>query len=55
MEARRWGQVNRGGFSIRSFPGDHFYLTSWLPEVIGETLRPAIDGTPTRHVGYAGP
>ncbi|KAA2265856.1 thioesterase [Solihabitans fulvus] len=54
-EARPWAQTTLAGFSVRVFPGDHFYLTQRLPEVVGEVLRRMTEGAPPRCAGDAGP
>jgi pyochelin biosynthesis protein PchC len=37
-QAERWGQHTTADFRIRTFPGDHFYLSSQIP-----TLKEALD------------
>jgi pyochelin biosynthetic protein PchC len=35
-EAGAWSAVTTGAFDLRVFPGDHFYFTSCLAEVVGD-------------------
>lgn len=38
-EARGWADVTDGGFKLRIFPGDHFYLVPHRADVLGAVLR----------------
>jgi pyochelin biosynthetic protein PchC len=38
-EARAWGELTLGGFELRVFPGDHFYVIPCRDELIREILR----------------
>jgi pyochelin biosynthesis protein PchC len=40
-EAQRWADVTTGPFTLRVFPGDHFYLSAQLPAVL-DVLRPTL-------------
>jgi pyochelin biosynthesis protein PchC len=54
-EAESWADVTRAEFSIRTFPGGHFYLTSRLPEVVGEIMCRLTDRPPPGYSDWAGP
>jgi pyochelin biosynthetic protein PchC len=54
-EAASWAGVTRAEFSIRAFPGEHFYLTSQVPEVVGEIMHRLVGSAPARYAGWAGP
>jgi len=54
-EAASWADVTRADFSIRTFAGGHFYLTSRLPEVVGDIMRRLAGRTPPGQQGWAGP
>jgi pyochelin biosynthetic protein PchC len=38
-EVRGWGELTHGGFDLRIFAGDHFYLIPRQAELINEVLR----------------
>ncbi|MGA4838260.1 thioesterase II family protein [Streptomyces sp. G45] len=46
-EADSWRDHTKGPFSLRVFPGNHFYLTSRADDVIGEISDLLLPGTPT--------
>jgi len=54
-QARRWSGFTRAGFSIRTFPGEHFYLTTQMSEVVDEVVRGLAHTAPQRCSGWAGP
>ncbi len=54
-EAWSWARVTSSAFSIRCFPGEHFYLTPRMTEVIGEIMRWLAASVPPRHPEWAGP
>ena len=48
-ELKLWGQQTAGGFSLRSFPGDHFFIRSAWNAVlasINEDLESSLDRWP---------
>lgn len=54
-EARAWARSSPAGFSVRLFPGDHFYLVPRCAEVVAEVVRQMAETSPDRRVGDAGP
>jgi pyochelin biosynthesis protein PchC len=54
-EAQSWAKVTRGVFTLRSFPGDHFYLAGREPDVVREVLRGIMAGASSRWPGLGGP
>jgi surfactin synthase thioesterase subunit len=38
-DARAWAELTSGGFDLRVFPGDHFYLVPAAQELIGDLFR----------------
>jgi pyochelin biosynthetic protein PchC len=54
-DAREWSRRTGAGFSIRVFPGEHFYLTARMPEVIDEVLGRLAGSFPPASQGWAGP
>jgi pyochelin biosynthesis protein PchC len=38
-QARRWSEFTAGGFELRRFPGDHFYLVPYRTAVVETVLR----------------
>jgi pyochelin biosynthetic protein PchC len=38
-EAAGWQRYTRGGFSLRVFPGDHFYLIPRMSDLLAELVR----------------
>jgi pyochelin biosynthetic protein PchC len=37
-DARAWAEVTASTFTLRVFPGDHFYLVPRMPDVVGDVL-----------------
>ena len=54
-DAAAWSRETTADFSIRVFPGGHFYLTSRLPEVIDEVLIRLARRISSAQDGWAGP
>jgi surfactin synthase thioesterase subunit len=54
-DAAPWADLTTGTFSMRVFPGEHFYLTSLVREVTDEILRRLADCLPPVPPGWAGP
>jgi pyochelin biosynthesis protein PchC len=54
-EAGSWAQVTDAGFSLRSFPGDHFYLLPRQADVLAEVQRRLLESVGPRSVDWAGP
>lgn len=50
-----WAGCTRAGFSLRVFPGDHFYLVPRRAEVVGEILARLADAVPRPRRGPDGP
>lgn len=46
-EGQAWSRWTTGGFAVRQFSGDHFYLANGRPEVVRvvrETLAAGVHG-----------
>jgi pyochelin biosynthesis protein PchC len=54
-QARLWAPFTRAGFSMRVFPGDHFYLIGREPELVDEILRCLAGDALPRRLGSGGP
>jgi pyochelin biosynthesis protein PchC len=61
-EASGWARFTRAAFSIRVFPGDHFYLVTHHAQVVDEVIDRLADrstvrqpGPAARQPGWAGP
>jgi pyochelin biosynthetic protein PchC len=54
-ETVSWADVTWAGFSIRTFPGDHFYLIPRITEVISEITQRLSGQVPRAYQGWAGP
>lgn len=54
-DAASWATVTSAEFTIRIFPGGHFYLTSRLPEVVGEIMSSLAGSVPPACRDWAGP
>jgi len=54
-DATPWADLTTGAFSMRVFPGEHFYLMSLVREVTDEILRRLDDCLPPVPPGWAGP
>jgi pyochelin biosynthesis protein PchC len=53
-QAHLWSALTRAEFTVRVFPGDHFYLVGQVPALVEEILL-RLAGQPPRHPGWAGP
>ena len=54
-EAASWANFTRAELSVRTFPGEHFYLTACLPEVVREIHNQLTESLPARSPDWAGP
>lgn len=54
-QARPWADYTAASFSLRVFPGGHFYLTDQRGGVIAEIMRRLAESVPPRPPGWAGP
>jgi pyochelin biosynthetic protein PchC len=54
-EAGCWADVTDAGFSMRTFPGGHFYLSDCPVDVLDEIQRRLLVAGPPRAHGWAGP
>jgi pyochelin biosynthesis protein PchC len=55
VDAQAWAEHTRGAFGLHTFSGGHFYLTTRLPELIGEILHQLSRHARGRYTGLAGP